>query len=103
MVQRVGSMLTLFFRTDPVRDFEGAAVADHKRFARFFNALLERGIHLPPSDDDFLAVGLWKVVDRRLFPGIDFIPEVTKDNVAAAIPAGVLLLFCAQLVSSGLN
>jgi hypothetical protein len=51
----------------------------------------------------FLAVGLWKVTDRWLFPGIDFIPEIRRGNVAAAILAGVLLLFCAQLVSSGLN
>jgi predicted benzoate:H+ symporter BenE len=50
-----------------------------------------------------LAVGLWKAVDRWLFPGIDFIPEIRRGNVAAAILAGVLLLFCAQLVSSGLN
>lgn len=51
----------------------------------------------------FLAVGLWKAADRWLFPGIDFIPEIRRGNVAAAILAGVLLLFCAQLVSSGLN
>ena len=50
-----------------------------------------------------LAVGLWKAADRWLFPDIDFIPEIRKGNVAAAILAGVLLLFCAQLVSSGLN
>jgi hypothetical protein len=50
-----------------------------------------------------LAVGLWKAADRWLFPGIDFIPEIRKGNVAAAILAGVLLLFCAHLVSAGLN
>ncbi|MDP2361588.1 MAG: DUF350 domain-containing protein [bacterium] len=50
-----------------------------------------------------LAVSLWKATDRWLFPGIDFIPEIKKGNVAAAILAGVLLLFCAHLVSAGLN
>lgn len=50
-----------------------------------------------------LAVSLWKAADRWLFPGIDFIPEIKKGNVAAAILAGVLLLFCAHLVSAGLN
>jgi hypothetical protein len=50
-----------------------------------------------------LAVSLWKAADRWLFPGIDFIPEIRKGNVAAAILAGVLLLFCAHLVSAGLN
>ena len=51
----------------------------------------------------FLAVGLWKAADRWLFPDIDFVPEIKQGNVAAAVLAGVLLLFCAQLVSSGLN
>ncbi|MFA7331097.1 MAG: DUF350 domain-containing protein [Candidatus Delongbacteria bacterium] len=50
-----------------------------------------------------LATSLWKAADRWLFPGIDFIPEIKKGNVAAAILAGVLLLFCAHLVSAGLN
>ncbi len=49
------------------------------------------------------AVALFKAADRWLFPGIDFIPEVRKGNVAAAILAGVLLVFCGLLVSSGLN
>lgn len=50
-----------------------------------------------------LAVSLWKAADRWLFPGIDFIPEIRKGNIAAAILAGVLLLFCAHLVVAGLN
>ena len=49
------------------------------------------------------AVLLWKAVDRWLFPGIDFIVEIKKGNVAAGILASVLLIFCAQLISSGLN
>jgi len=48
-VQRVGSMLTLYFGTTRVRHFLDAAGADHDRFARFFQAMLRRGIHLPPS------------------------------------------------------
>lgn len=49
IVQRVGSMLTLFFHPGPVRNFADAKAADHARFARFFNRMLEGGIHLPPS------------------------------------------------------
>jgi glutamate-1-semialdehyde 2,1-aminomutase len=48
-IQRVGSMLTLFFRAEPVRDFEEARGADHARFAAFFHEMLARGVHLPPS------------------------------------------------------
>jgi glutamate-1-semialdehyde 2,1-aminomutase len=49
IVQRVGSMLTLFFHDGPVRNFDDAKTADHEMFARFFSGMLERGVHLPPS------------------------------------------------------
>jgi len=48
-VQRVGSMLTLFFGRRKVTDFSEARAADHKQFARFFQAMLRAGVHLPPS------------------------------------------------------
>lgn len=50
VVQRIGSMLTLYFNDgQPVSNFQGAAAADHKKFAAFFRGMLERGIYLPPS------------------------------------------------------
>ncbi len=48
-VQRVGSMLTLFFGDSAVTDLESAADADHERFARYHAAMLRAGIYLPPS------------------------------------------------------
>ncbi len=48
-VQRIGSMLTLFFHPGPVLNFSDAKSADHNRFARFFGAMLKDGVHLPPS------------------------------------------------------
>jgi glutamate-1-semialdehyde 2,1-aminomutase len=48
-VQRVGSLLTLFFAPEAVRDYEGAKRSDTRRFAAFFHAMLDRGILLPPS------------------------------------------------------
>ncbi len=48
-IQRVGSMLTLFFSAEPVYSMDEASKADHARFAKFFHKLLKRGIHLPPS------------------------------------------------------
>jgi glutamate-1-semialdehyde 2,1-aminomutase len=58
VVQRVGSMLTLFFSDQPVRDMAGASRADHKRFATFFNSMLQSGIHLPPSGYEAWFVSL---------------------------------------------
>jgi glutamate-1-semialdehyde 2,1-aminomutase len=48
-VQRVGSMLTLFFGVREVRCYEDALTADTERFARFFRASLDEGLWLPPS------------------------------------------------------
>ncbi len=48
-VNRVGSMLTVFFSPEPVFDAASARKCDTKRFGRFFHAMLERGVYLPPS------------------------------------------------------
>ena len=49
VVQRVGSMLTLFFHAGPVSDFRAALGSDTARFGRFHAALLEAGVYFPPS------------------------------------------------------
>ena len=48
-VNRVGSMLTVFFSGEPVFDAASARKADAKAFGRFFHAMLEGGVYLPPS------------------------------------------------------
>jgi glutamate-1-semialdehyde 2,1-aminomutase len=55
-VQRVGAMLTLFMRSDPVRNFEEASAADTERYAALFRHLLERGIYLAPSQFEAVFV-----------------------------------------------
>ena len=46
---RVGSMFTWFFAEGPVTDWTSAAKCDTEAFGRFFRAMLENGIYLPPS------------------------------------------------------
>ncbi len=46
---RVGSMFTWFFTPDPVTDWTSAAKSDTKAFGRFFRAMLDNGVYLPPS------------------------------------------------------
>jgi glutamate-1-semialdehyde 2,1-aminomutase len=46
---RVGSMFTWFFTAGPVTDWTSAAKSDTEAFARFFRAMLEKGVYLPPS------------------------------------------------------
>jgi glutamate-1-semialdehyde 2,1-aminomutase len=48
-VARVGSMWTLFFTADQVTDYELAKRSDTARFARFFWAMMDRGLYLPCS------------------------------------------------------
>ncbi len=48
-VNQIGSMLTVFFNADEVYDYESALRSDVKKFAMFFNLMLENGIYLPPS------------------------------------------------------
>jgi glutamate-1-semialdehyde 2,1-aminomutase len=52
----VGSLLTLFFSGEPVRDYAGAKKCDTGRFAAFFRAMLDRGIFLAPSQFEALFV-----------------------------------------------
>ena len=49
VVNRVGSMMTLFFGVERVRDAAEARRADRARFARFFHGMLARGVYFPPS------------------------------------------------------
>jgi glutamate-1-semialdehyde 2,1-aminomutase len=49
VVQRVGSMLTLFFHDGPVRSWHDASGCDTRRFGAFHQKLVESGIYWPPS------------------------------------------------------
>jgi glutamate-1-semialdehyde 2,1-aminomutase len=55
-VNRVGSMMTWFFTPAPVTDYDTAKHSETSRFKRFFHAMIERGIYLPPSQFEALFV-----------------------------------------------
>jgi glutamate-1-semialdehyde 2,1-aminomutase len=54
---RVGSMFTWFFTHGPVSDWTSAAKSDADAFGRFFRAMLENGIYLPPSQFEAAFLG----------------------------------------------
>ncbi len=54
---RVGSMFTWFFAPGPVTDWTSAATSDTEAFGRFFRAMLENGIYLPPSQFEAAFLG----------------------------------------------
>jgi glutamate-1-semialdehyde 2,1-aminomutase len=57
-VNRVGSMITLFFTPGPVFDYASAKTSDTGLFARFFHGLLARGIYFPPAQYEAAFVSL---------------------------------------------
>jgi glutamate-1-semialdehyde 2,1-aminomutase len=62
-------MLTLFFRDGAVTDWESARRADQDRYARFFHAMLDRGVYLPPSQFEAMflsAAHTDREIDRTL-------------------------------------
>ncbi len=54
VVNRVGSMMTVFFTADPVTDFGSAKRSSTARYGAFFHAMLARGVSLPPSQFEAL-------------------------------------------------
>jgi glutamate-1-semialdehyde 2,1-aminomutase len=54
---RVGSMFTWFFADGPITDWDSAAKADTAAFGRFFRAMLEAGVWLPPSQFEAAFLG----------------------------------------------
>jgi glutamate-1-semialdehyde 2,1-aminomutase len=57
-LHRVGSMWTLFFSERKVHNYSSAKNSDVQKFARFFHAMLERGIYLPPSQFESAFISL---------------------------------------------
>ncbi|WP_127844823.1 glutamate-1-semialdehyde 2,1-aminomutase [Psychroflexus aestuariivivens] len=48
-INRLGSMISVHFCENPVRDFESAAKGNNPKFKTYFHGMLERGVYLPPS------------------------------------------------------
>ena len=55
---RVGSMGTVFFQSGPVIDYATALRCDTKAYSIFFNAMLDRGVYLPPAQYEAMFVSL---------------------------------------------
>jgi len=57
-LNRVGSMMTLFFAAGPVTNYTTAGSSDTRRFGLFFQSLLRDGIYFPPSQFEAAFVSL---------------------------------------------
>jgi glutamate-1-semialdehyde 2,1-aminomutase len=85
-VQTAGSLFSVFFTEEPVRDYDGARAQQAWRYPPFFHAMLARGVYLPPS-----AYEAWFVSaahdDAVLDRVADALPEAAR-AAAAATPEG---------------
>lgn len=82
-INQVGSMFTLFFTDKPVVDFDSAKTSDTKRFASYFQSMLQQGIYLAPSQ--FEAMFISTAIND---PIIDQILQASKKalkNVAVSV------------------
>ena len=80
-VNVAGSVLTPFFTDRPVRDYQSATGADTDRYARFFRAMLARGIYPPPSQFEawFLSTAhTVKDVDKTIGAARAAMKEVSR-------------------------
>ena len=77
VVQSNGTMFSVFFTDRPVRDFDDASGQDVAAFAAFFHAMLDAGVHLPPS-----AYEAWFLSaahdDRALQTVLDALPAAAR-------------------------
>ena len=74
-VDRVGSMLGMYFTTGPVRDFTTAKTSDLGRFCAYYTGMRERGIYLAPSQFEAAFISLAHS-DRDIDDTIDAAAEV---------------------------
>jgi glutamate-1-semialdehyde 2,1-aminomutase len=57
-INRIGSMMTLFFGVEKVRNAAEARECDREVFARFFHGMLKRGIYMPPAPFEAVFLSL---------------------------------------------
>ena len=76
VINRVGSMLSLHFSESPVVDFDGASKCDLNMFGRFFHAMKEKGVYLPPS-----AYESWFLCDALAESDLLYTIEMTSASL----------------------
>ena len=88
VVQSAGTMFSVFFRGEPVRDFAEAAQQDTAAYAAFFHSMLDQGVYLPPS-----AYEAWFVSAAH--------DERAVSRILDALPAAALAAATASSTEGG--
>lgn len=78
-INRVGSMISVFFTEEDVVDFNTANTTDQELFKQFFHQMLENGIYLPPSPFES-----WFVANSLTKEMLDKTIEAAEKSIKAA-------------------
>jgi glutamate-1-semialdehyde 2,1-aminomutase len=78
-VQRAGNLFSVFMTADEVTDYDGAQRQDTAAYARFFHAMLDRGVYLPPS-----AFEAWFVSLAHSEADVDLVLTAAREAARAA-------------------
>ncbi len=84
VINQFGSMISVHFSDHAVNDFASAASAKNELFKKYFHAMLDRGIYLPPSafESWFLNNALTKEdLDRTIEATKESLSEISGDQV----------------------
>lgn len=77
VINQLGSMISVHFSDKPVSSFNDAAEANNKLFKKFFHAMLNKGIYLPPSPYES-----WFLNNALTFEDLDETIQATKASLA---------------------
>ena len=83
MTNRVGSMWTSFFTSEPVVDWNTANKCDRARYGKFFHAMLDGGVYLAPSQFESAFVSLAhddEVIERTVKAAKKALTHINADR-----------------------
>jgi len=84
-VNAIGSLATIFFTSEAVKNYAGAKRSDTKRYARFFREMLDRGIFFAPSQFEAAFVSMAHTsqdIDHTLAAAHESLQAISVDSVA---------------------
>lgn len=83
VINHIGSMISVHFSDEPVSNFASASSANNAFFNKYFHAMLDRGVYLPPS-----AFESWFLSNALSKADLDKTVEATRDFLAKGTQKG---------------
>jgi len=82
-LNRIGSMMTLFFTEEPVVDYKSAVKSDTKLYGKYFHEMLNRGIYLPPAQFEAMFVSTAhskEDLDKTIQANCEALKKIVEEN-----------------------